>query len=396
MLSKKALSIALVGSRGIPACYSGFETFYEELGARLVEKGHKVTCYNRSHFQNVASEAVRGVRIVSLPSIATKHLDTITHTTLSTLHALFANYDIVYFCIVGNSPLVWIPRMRGAKTLLNVDGEDWAREKWGWFAGRYQKWCERIARRTANTVIADAHVIQERYARDLNTQTVFVPYGANIRRTESSRGLERWGLTSREYILYVGRLVPENGVHRLLRAFRQIETDKRLVIVGDAPFSSAYKKQLRDLADDRTLFTGYAFGGDYEVLSSHAYVYVQPSEIEGTRPALLDQLGFGNCVLVSANKANREVIGQCGISFDIENAESSLCESLRALVNSPQDVADARARARQRIESYYNWDWISDFYEDLFMRVIDHRPAVSYDEFIQVGDPVQSTAVEMR
>jgi len=381
-LTEQVLKIALIGSRGIPARYSGFETFYEELGSRLADRGHAVTCYGRSFFQRKIGAAYRGIRIVSLPSIPTKHLDTITHTALSTVHALFGQYDIVFYCIVGNSPLAWLPRVSGARTLLNVDGEDWAREKWGCTARWYQKLCERIATRTANVVIADAHVIQERYARDFGESAVYVPYGANDRRTSTTVGLDKWNLSPREYILYVGRLVPENRGHVLINAFRRVNTDMKLVIVGDAPFSAAYKRELRALADDRVVFTGYAFEEDYDVLSSHAYLYVQPSQVEGTRPALLDQLGFGNCVLVSANMANREVIGDCGFSFALADDERSLTESLRTLIGTPETVAKFRQRARSRIENYYNWDWICDFYEDLFHRLVCKRALISYDDHL--------------
>jgi len=306
------MKIALIGSRGIPARYSGFETFYEQLGVRLSARGHDVAVYNRSHFIRDVKGRHRGVRLVSLPSIPTKHLDTITHTFLSSVHALFCRYDIAYYCIVGNSPLVWLPRIRGTKTLLNVDGQDWAREKWGCIARWYQLLAERAALRTANVLIADAQAVRQRYREEYGAESVFVPYGANVCRDERTAALEKWGLKSREYILYVGRLVPENAIHVLLDAYKRVRTDMRLVIVGDAPYAEAYKARLRGLSDDRVVFTGYAFGDDYAQLSSHAFLYVQPSAIEGTRPALLDQMGFGNCVLVRAGKANTEVIADLG------------------------------------------------------------------------------------
>src|SRR6187399_241215 len=205
------MRIAFLGSRGIPARYSGFETFYEQLAVRLVRRGHDVTVYNRSHFIKDARGTYEGTRLVSLTSIRTKHLDTLTHTFVSSLHALTQGFDIAYYCIVGNSPLVWLPRIMGTKTLLNVDGEDWAREKWGPFARWYQYRCERIAARTANVLISDAHGIQERYRTVHGVNTVFAPYGANVTRTDAQDVLARWGLKSRGYILYVGRFVPENA-----------------------------------------------------------------------------------------------------------------------------------------------------------------------------------------
>jgi glycosyltransferase involved in cell wall biosynthesis len=376
---------AFLGSRGIPARYSGFETFYEQLAVRLARRGHQVTVYNRSHFITDVRGSYEGVRLVTVPSIPTKHLDTITHTALSSLHALTQRFDIAYYCIVGNSPLVWIPRLAGAKTLLNVDGEDWAREKWGAFARWYQRRCERIATRTAGVLIADAHGVQQRYREVHDAAAVFVPYGANVQRTDEQDVLARWGLEPRRYVLYVGRLVPENAIDVLIRAFAGLEHDRKLVIVGDAPFADAYKRQLQALAqaDSRVVFTGYAFGRDYQQLSSHAYLYVQPSGVNGTRPALLDQMGFGNCVVVRNSLVNLEVIGDCGTFFDRQDPAASLRAVLARLLADPDEVARYRSRARSRIEQYYNWEWVTAFYEDLFGRMLRREPLTSYDEFLR-------------
>lgn len=377
------LRIAFLGSRGIPARYSGFETFYEQLGARLAARGHAVTVYNRSHFIKDVKGHYRGMRLVSLPAIRTKHLETISHTGLSTLHALTQRYDIVYYCIVGNSPLVWMPRLTGARVLLNVDGQDWAREKWGRFARAYQRGCERLAVRTAQVLIADAKVIQRRYRDLYDAAAIFVPYGANVARDEGLEALRQWGVQPRRYLFYVGRFVPENCIDLLLRAFLRLRTDMKLVLVGDAPYADAYKQTLQKLADDRVVFTGYVFGRDYAQLSSHAYAVIQPSAVDGTRPALLDQLGFGNCVLVRNSPANAEVVGDCGARFDADDAENDLPVKLQQLIDQPAIVEACRARAASRIDTYYQWDWITAFYEDLFTRMKQGGPLVSYDEYLQ-------------
>lgn len=379
------MKIALLGSRGIPARYSGFETFYEQLGTRLAARGHAVTVYNRAHFIRDVRHAYRGVRLVTLPSINTKHLDTLTHTALSSLHALTQGYDIAYYCIVGNSPLVWLPRLAGARVLLNVDGEDWAREKWGRFARWYQLQCETIATRTAQVLVADARGIEARYRERYRTPSVFVPYGANVARNEGTEALAKWHLRPRDYVFYVGRFVPENAIDVLIEAFRGLQTDLKLVLVGDAPHAADYKARLRALAggDERIVFTGYAFGEDYAQLSSHALLYVQPSGIDGTRPALLDQMGFGNCVVVRDTKVNLEVIADAGERFDRSRPVESLREKLRSLLDHPDRVEALRPLARRRIETYYNWEWITDFHEDLFRRLVEQRPAIAYDDFLR-------------
>ena len=377
------MKIAFLGSRGIPARYSGFETFYEQLGARLAARGHDVTVYNRRHFIKDVRGHYRGMRLVSLPSIRTKHLETLSHTFLSTLHALTQGYDIVYYCIVGNSPLVWLPRLAGARVLLNVDGQDWAREKWGRFARAYQRGCERLAVHSAQALIADAKVIQRRYAELYRAATIFAPYGANVARDEGTEALEKWGVKPRQYLFYVGRFVPENCIGLLIRTFLRLRTDMKLVLVGDAPYADAYKKTLQKIADQRVVFTGYAFGRDYAQLSSHAYAAIQPSAVDGTRPALLDQLGFGNCVLVRNSPANSEVVADCGAYFDAQDPEADLPAKLQQLVDQPAAVEAFRARAASRIEKYYHWDWIAAFYENLFVRLKQGSPLVSYDDYLQ-------------
>lgn len=377
------MKIALLGSRGIPARYSGFETFYEQLALRLTARGHDVTVYNRSHFIPDVKTDYKGVNIVSLPAIQSKHLETISFTFVSSIHALFQQYDIAYYCIVGNSPLAWIPRISGTKTLLNVDGEDWAREKWSGFARWYQKKCEHLAVKTAHVIISDAEGIQTRYRELYQAQTIFVPYGANIQQDSRLDVLEKWGLAPQEYMLYVGRFVPENAIDLLINAFNAVDTDKKLVIIGDAPYADEYKRYLQKIADRRVVFTGYAFGKDYAQLSSHALFYIQPSGINGTRPALLDQMGFGNCVLVRDTPVNMEVIRDCGMSFDRHAPLKSLAEKIETLIADPSLIDSFRRKARARIKTYYNWDWVTDFYENLFQRMRDQKPLISYDDFIR-------------
>jgi glycosyltransferase involved in cell wall biosynthesis len=360
------MKIAFLGSRGIPASYSGFETFYEQLSVRLVERGHQVTVYNRvPHVRHPGSHYL-GVRLVKLPTIRTKHLDTPVHTLLSVLHAIFQRYDIVYFCGVGNAPMTILPRLFGARTLLNVDGADWTREKWGKGASLYLRLCESIACRFPNAVIADSKVIRDRYRVEYSTDTVFIPYGANVVECDREDVLRKLSLEADRYLLFVGRLVPENAAHTLVQAFMEMQTDLKLVIVGDAPYSDAYKRQLKQSAGKNVVFTGYLFGEDYQALSCKTLFYVLPSRVEGTRPVLLDQMGFGNCVLVANSRANLEVIGDAGLSFDASQGTSHLRQQMQRLVAHPELVQDCRSRARKRVQEHYSWETVTDQYERLF------------------------------
>ena len=373
------MRIAFIGSRGIPARYSGFETFYEQIATRLVDRGHDVTVYNRSHFIKDVKGEFGGVRLISLPCVQTKHLETITHTALSTLHAVTQRYDIVYYCIVGNAPLTWIPRVFGSKTLLNVDGEDWAREKWSGFARWYQRWCEKIATRAPTVVISDALAIQRRYRETYGAETVFAPYGANVQSDPRLDMLNKLNLSPDQYILFVGRFVPENSIHTLIKAFEGVHTSKKLVLIGDAPYMDHYKEQLKALSNDRVIFTGYVFGADYAQLSTHAYLYVMPSGIDGTRPAVLDQLGFGNCVLVRDSKVNLEVIADCGPTFDGQQEVTDLRDVLQRLIDDPEEVDAYRNKAAERITTYYNWQRVTDFYETLFNDMLERASLQSFE-----------------
>lgn len=379
------MKIAFIGSRGIPARYSGFETFYEQIAVRLVERGHEVTVYNRQHFMGEVESPHRGVRIVTLPGWKGKHLDTLSHTAIQVLHACTQGYDIAYVCIVGNSPLAWLPRLAGVRVLLNVDGEDWAREKWGAFARWYQKQCEWIATWSADLIISDARGIQERYRKLYQKETVFVPYGANIQRNEGKEALGKWDLESDGYYLCCGRFVPENAFDMAIRAFRKVETDRKLVIIGDSPYEDGYKEELRTLAaeDSRVVLTGYAFGEDYAQLSTHAYAFLLPSAVDGTRPVLLDQMGFGNCVVVRDSTVNREVVQEWGLRFDSTEPESGLRRAVETLEADPDAVRAFRERVRERIQTFYNWDWVTDYYELLFGSILRGQSQPDYNEMVR-------------
>lgn len=368
----RPLRIALMGSRGIPATYSGFETFYEQLAVRLAARGHAVTVYNRRHHFKTHAPEYKGVRIVTLPSIPSKHLDTLTHSFLSMLHALWSGNDVFYLVIVGNSPLVWLAHLLGKKVILNVDGADFARDKWTGFAKRYLQWTERIAARSADVVIADSTVIERRYRELFGRDTLYIPYGANPQprgeRHYDSDVLARFGLTSGDYILFVSRMTPENRAHVLVEAHRRSGSRRKLVLVGDAPYVDDYKREVQAAcaASDNCIMTGYLFGDDYRQISSHCSYYVLPAGIDGTRPVLLDQMAFGNCVVVRDTPANMEVIGDAGLSFSDADDVDSLAAVIRRLDADQTEVETMRGRALARVAERYSWDRITDQYEALF------------------------------
>jgi glycosyltransferase involved in cell wall biosynthesis len=373
-LMDRKLKVAFLGTRGIPASYSGFETFVEELAVRLVARGWDVTVFNRYPFVPLRGATYRGVKIVRLRTVQRKSLDTLVHTFLSCCCLPFVRPDVVYFCGVGNAIFCLIPKLLGIPSVINVDGEDWARKKWSGFAVRWLKWSEGWACKFADVVIADSRAIQGRYAEVYRRETVFVPYGANIRLEERGTGtLEKFGLRRDGYVLFCGRFVPENRAELLIKVFNTIETDVKLVLVGDAPYADEYKRELQELAGPNVVFTGYAFGDAYAQLSRNCLFYVLASGINGTRPVLLDQMGFGNCVVVRNSASNAEVVADAAITFEDSDEFDSLRAAIVRLLGDRALVEEYRKKAVERVRAAYDWDQITEQYEKLFLELAGSR-----------------------
>jgi len=364
------MKIALLGTRGIPASYSGFETCVEQLGQRLVQRGHEVTVYCRSHHVTYEGSHYKGMRLVKLPTIANKYLDTMVHSFISSLHALSQGYDVGLYFIAGNSPVTWIPRIVGTKTILNVDGLDWKREKWPALAKKYIQFAEFLATKLPNVCMTDSHVVQEYYFQKFGQQPPYIPYGSDVETVLPSEMMTKYGLEPGKYVLFVGRLVPENNAHHLVQAFRELDTNFKCVIVGDAPYAEEYIGRLKELAnnDPRIIFTGYVFGSGYHELGSNAYIFVESSGVGGTHPALVEAMAFGNCVVVNNTPENMETISDAGLSYNGALGAKDLKDALQSLLENPLLVEQYREKAKKRAENVYSWEKVTDDYEQLFHR----------------------------
>ena len=365
-----ALRIGMLGTRGVPARYSGFETCVEELGARLAERGHAVTVYCRTPHVSHPGSAYRGMRLVKLPTIRRKHLDTIAHTLLSAVHALGQRYDVALFFNVGNSPLTFIPRLGGQRVVLNVDGLDWKRRKWGRVARWYIRSCERWATWFPQRVVTDSRRVQQYYRERRGVASTYIAYGAVPMSVPAGETLARLGLAPRRYILFVGRLVPENCAHHLVEAFTGLPTDMRCVIVGDAPYADAYIRSLKAGADPRVIFTGYLFGPGYRELLSSAYCFVETSEVGGTHPALLEAMASGCGVVVNDTPENLETIGEAGWSYSGARGAPGLRTVLDQLLRDPALVSRRAEQGLARVRQHYSWDAVTEDYEQLFRELL--------------------------
>lgn len=362
------MRIALLGTRGIPASYSGFETCVEQLGRRLVARGHDVSVYCRSHHIEYAEKTYLGMRLIKHGTLQNKYLDTIVHSFISSLHALTQNYDIALYFIAGNSPVTWIPRIVGTKTILNVDGLDWKRDKWPKLAKKYIRFAEFLATKLPTTYITDNEVVQSYYQDKFKSTPPVIKYGSEVELVPPGETLEKFGLKKDNYILFVGRLVPENCAHHLIEAFKNLDTKLKCVIVGDSAYSEAYVNQIKESAkaDPRIIFTGYVFGKEYLELGSNAKIFVETSKVGGTHPALTEAMGFGNCVVVNDTPENLETISEAGLSYDGDLGADSLRNVLQKLLNTKNLVDEYKNRAREFAKSRYSWDMVTDRYERLF------------------------------
>src|SRR5437867_2013254 len=314
------MKLAILGTRGIPANYGGFETFAEELSVRLAARGHDVSVYGRSNNIRYREKIFKGVKIAILPTIGTKHLDTVVHTLLSVCHALPRRFDCILVCNAANALFTIVPRLFGTPVALNVDGIERLRKKWGLASRTYYHISEYLSTLIPNVVITDAAVIRDYYWKTYQKRSVMIAYGSSCDRSETTAILDQLGVRPRDYFLYVSRLEPENNAHVVVEAFEKVATQKRLLIVGDAPYAQKYIERLKSTTDRRIHFPGAIYGAGYRELQSHAHAYVHATEVGGTHPALVEAMGAGNCVIVKDTPENREVVGDCGLFFhDAQN-----------------------------------------------------------------------------
>ena len=365
------MRIVLLGTRGVPAAYGGFETLVENIGQRLAARGHEVTVYCRPHMVGGRFATYRGMRLVFLPTIASKHLDTIVHTLVSTLHmAVRKRPDVAFYFIAGNSPFAALSRLLGIQSIINVDGLDSQRAKWNRYASTYLRWAERVAPRCANVTITDSRSVQALYKEKFGVETCFIPYGAAMDGIDTGEYLQRFDLKPRHYVLFVGRLEEENNAHVLVKAFEGLDTDFKLVVVGDAPYSDQYRQALFATKDERVRFTGYVYGDGYRELMRNAAMFVAPTEAGSTHPVIVEAMAAGNCVVVNDYRPNLETIGDAGVSYRGSEGAAGLRRVLAELLADPARVERLRELATAQARAVYSWDAVTEAYEGLAKDVI--------------------------
>lgn len=359
------MKIAMIGQKGIPAIFGGIERHVEELSEQMVQRGHEVTVYTRHYYTNPKRRNFHGVNLVSLPSLQTKHLDTISHVFLATLHALCHDFDIIHYHGVGPSLLSFLPRIfrPGVRVVTTFHCIDRRHKKWGWFARLMLRLGEWAAVSFPHRAIANSRTIQDYCRQVYRKSMIYIPYGISgqyLKRLAAREIKKKYGLKAGQYILAVSRLIPHKGIHYLIQAYKRLPTKKKLVVVGGGFYTDAYVRQLKELAagDPRIIFTGSQTGRLLAELFSNPYLFVHPSEAEGLPIALMEAAGYGNCVLVSDIPENMEVLqaGNEVIGYAFKNKNiKDLQHKLAGLLRRPTETKKIGRLARKTILKQFNW-----------------------------------------
>ncbi len=364
------MHIAILGTRGVPSGYSGYETFAEELGVRLVQRGHRVTVY--AHKPLFPKERrvtyYRGIRVKYLPALTGKNTSQFSHSFVSTWHVIFSDADVVLFCNAANGPWGLLLRLAGKRCCINVDGLEWLRPKWSALGKKYfyfGAWC---ATRFFHTVITDAKGMQDYYLKEFRCKSVDIAYGADLKYAENPNAVRALGLEPMNYYLIASRLVPDNNADIIVKGFMMSGSTKILAIAGGTIYKNPYEEYVRSLADpQRVKFLGHIDDAELiKELHANAYAYTHGHEFGGTNPALLKGLAYGNCILALDTVFNREVLddGKYGLLFKKDPAD--LAAKLQQIESDPALAQSFRDRSRQRILERYTWDHITDQYEKVF------------------------------
>jgi glycosyltransferase involved in cell wall biosynthesis len=360
--------VAFIGGRGVISKYSGIESYYEEVGKRLAQMGHEVTVYCRTYFTPELPE-YHGMRLVRLPTIRSKHLETIVHTLVSTAHALAGRYDIVHYHALGPALFSFLPRLVGARTAVTVQGLDWQRKKWGRLASAVLRLGERASVKFPNATMVVSQALQQRYRETHGIEAFYVPNGGVLRKWREPRQILEWGIEPGNYILFLGRFSPEKGCHLLVEAFEQLETNAQLVMAGASSYCDQYSQELRRHASERIRLLDWVSGQILDELLTNAMLFALPSDLEGLSLALLDAMGAGLCVVTSDVPENREVVDGAGFTFQ-RGSSADLAERLRFLIANPVVREAAGTAAKRRIREQYQWQQIAGEIEKAYFEMV--------------------------
>ena len=371
------MKIAMFGHKRIPSREGGVEIVVEELSVRMAQKGHQVVCYNRAghhvsgaEFDAVQKKEYKGVALKKVLTVDAKGLAAMTSSFFAALACAFSRADVVHIHAEGPAAMCWLPRLFGKRVIVTVHGLDWQREKWKkGFASKYIRFGEKMAVRYAHEIIVLSKAVQDYFMETYGRKTVFIPNGVSRPQLcDAQLVCQQYGVEKDGYILFLGRLVPEKGIHYLIEAFRSVKTDKKLIIAGGASDTDGYVAQLKEQAqgDERIVFAGFVQGQLLQELYSNAYIYVLPSDLEGMPLSLLEAMSYGNCCLTSDIEECARVMEEHGVTFPKGDA-TALAQTLQRLCDDENCVGQYKAAAADYICEKYSWDEVVEQTIKLYM-----------------------------
>ena len=367
----RRLRISIIGSRGYPYVYSGYETFVKELAEGLQRRGHQLVVYAHRELFKTRPPTVNRIRIVYVPGVRSKTLSQLTHGALSTLHAVVSSSDVLLFVNSANGPFGVLTRLARQRTAINVDGLEWRRPKWKGLSRLYFKWASRQATRWFDAVVSDSVRMSEIYKREFGVSPVTIAYGAHVPRECDERLLDACGLRSGNYYLVVGRLVPDNNLDVILEGFSRTATTRKLAVVGDVPYRDEYVRRLRTTPDPRLVWCGYVRNRVLlDTLYTHSYAYVHGHGYGGTNPTLLEAMAAGCGILAIDTVFSREVLGGEACGWFFERTGVGVADLIDMAEARPEELKAAGERARARVVTNYTWSSIVDSYERLFHQLM--------------------------
>jgi len=367
----KKINISIIGTRGYPYVYSGYETFVKQLSERLVLKECNVTVYCHKGLFEIRPKEIKGIKLVYIPTIETKILSQPIHSFISIIYACFSNTDVILVVNSANGPFGLLTKLFRIPTAINVDGLEWLRPKWKGLGSIYFKWASKMATLFYDQIINDSEEMRKVYLNLFKRDSKVIAYGSNIRKSESPDLINRWNIKQREYFLVIGRLIPDNNADLIINGFLKSNSKKKLVIVGDVPYKDSYASNLKNIKDERLIFTGYVKDQDLLAeLYHNCYVYIHGHEFGGTNPTMIKAMAYGCAILALNTVFNHEMLqkGKFGLFFKKELIsvanQINYCEKEKLIIDK------LRQNSINGITKKYNWDFVTSQYLEVFKYLV--------------------------
>ena len=366
------LKISIIGSRGYPYVYSGYETLIKELSERLVARGCEVTVYCHRNLFNKKPALVKGIKLVYVPTIESKSLSQLIHSFLSMCHAATSNADVIFAVNAANGPFGLISKIFRKPTAINVDGLEWLRPKWKGLGAKYFKIAARLSTILFDQIINDSDEMRKVYLNMFKKDSVVIAYGATVIKSEELSLIKQWPITPKEYYLVVGRMIPDNNADIIVKGFLASNSTKKMVVVGDVFYRDNYADKLKALKDKRLIFTGYV--NDSDVLAAlyhHSYMYVHGHEFGGTNPTMIKAMAYGCGILALNTVFNKEMLNNDSYGIYFDKNQEAVRRQINYADQHPMEIRQLRQKSQLGITDKYNWDCITDQYLEVFKRLAE-------------------------